>query len=208
MHASPTAGHVARVWTLPPAPQDDITTCWEAGGRMLFFWRHRHDQDRQGVRAAYRKAAGEYLGDYFRKGLEAERDFYVRHLGMREGKGQSPPVVEKYLKDHSPLVIRVTLSGGSHVVVLTGCSDRNWYFIDPQVFNRGPATHHTFGAHTVSTDTGGNQVYDENTVITPHGAYINPNQSSWHAALRHWPKDKLFAQMKPEFFYYKSQRLK
>jgi hypothetical protein len=205
MHASAQTGHVARVWTIPPIPQYDITTCWEACGRMLFFWKHRRDKNQQGLLAAYQQAAGKYLNDYARKNLNEERDFYSKRLGMKEANAQNPSIVEKYLQSHSPLVIRILENGVGHVMVLTGFSESNWYFVNPQVFNQaGDATQHTFGAHASHTDSNGNEVYDNNTVIKASGVYMNPNQSSWHAAVRHRPKDKLFAQLKPEFFYYEN----
>lgn len=213
MYPAADTRHVARVWSVPPIAQYDVTTCWEACGRMLYFWRHQHVKNQQAVLAAYRKAAGKYLDDYFRKGLKDERDYYCKHLLMKEGKGKDAAVVEAYLR-HSPLVIRITpKGGGGHAMVLTGYSDRYWYFINPQVYNgtaKAPqaATQHTFGEHTTHADKNGKEIHDENTVITPYGVSMNMKQSSWHAAVCHRPKDELVARLKPEFFSYDKPRHK
>jgi hypothetical protein len=147
---------------------------------MAYLWKHRKEK---GAEPGYKKAAGDYAEDFLPKGM-GELAAFCKQLGMPSAEAKSTAVVEELLT-HSPLVIWQQREKSSHVMPLTGFSERNWYYIDPQVMNGdAPSTQHTFGEHSYDSSLG---IHYPNTVITPKGAWVNGNQSSWHASLLRRP---------------------
>jgi hypothetical protein len=187
-------GHVAKVWAILPLAQYDATTCWEASAHMAYLWKHRKEKD-SGKK--YAKDAGAYADDYTPKNLHQVAQLCGK-LGMQQSKVANTDHVEVLLRQ-SPLVIARRQHKIGHVMLLTGFSDRNWYYINPQVYNNGPSTQHTFGEHSYDPDT---HKFTENTVITPHGVKFNDKQESWRALLQHEAKDKMFDKLLRVVFGY------
>jgi hypothetical protein len=194
MHTSANSGHVARVWTIPPLAQYDATTCWEAAGHMAYLWKHRKERD---PRQGYAKAAANYRKDYLPKDMTRLATFCGK-LGMRWVKVANPQQVETMLVQ-SPLVIWHQRPNISHIMLLVGFSEHNWYYINPQVKNEGDSTQHTFGEHHYDAAT---KTHTANTIITPHGVKMRSKQASWHAARQHQPKDKLYGELRKVIFGY------
>jgi hypothetical protein len=161
---------------------------------MAYLWKHRKER---GAGQGYAKAAGGYATDYLPKSIEQLAQF-CRALKMQQAKVANTNHVE-HLLQQSPLVIWRHATHISHIMLLTGYSDRNWYYLDPQVCNKGDATQHTFGEHSYNAIT---HTHSQNTVITRSGVKMNDKQASWHAELQHQAKDHLFAQLRKVVFGY------
>jgi hypothetical protein len=176
------------IWLIPPLPQYDITTCWEAVGHMAFSWKFKAATDRE---RKYWKKTGKFATDFDAKNRTELAEYYKK-LGMSPANLTGGVKQLEGLLGYSPLAIIRIGKKLSHVMLLVGYNDRNFIYINPQAINTGPSTQHTFGEHSYNAKT---KTHTQNTVITKNTVKMKTKQPSWTASYFQEPKTSFYPQL-------------
>lgn len=144
-------------WTVPVYSQSSLALCWEACGRMMWYWRHKNLD-------GYSAKAGAYLNIKSGLGQTQLNRFYTT-LGMKSVTNASGAKLRNYL-GRSPVIFTLTNRVSGHALVAVRTPPDKYGVINPCAVEAV-----SFGEGTDSC-TGGTVLLKRSDVDSTLGPYL------------------------------------